>query len=158
MTGILIITGMALAVGGFAFYRAYIRRKHFGGKVWIVPIETLNMVTDEIEPEMIADGWGQSDYNSDPSKGPIKMCPEYANEWHHRLEVRLAKLAPDGLKAWIHNFSFQRDPRPDGSDPGRHQVVVVKTDDGLRAIDTYRINGSLYRQLSPDEWKNGYYL
>lgn len=143
-----IIFGIAsVAVVGFIIWK--MRQEDEQPKnIWKVPFETLDRVMNELEPELIADGWGRADYVLH-----VKDCSKFAPEHKRRLERELSPLVPKGKVLYIRLLSF---PRADGG--GRHQVAEVPTDKGLIHIETYRINGSLYRDVSKEEIKAGYYL
>ena len=136
-----------VAVGVVIFMKSRPEKKY---PVWVVPLTTLDALLPEAEERMINAGFAKEDYVLH-----FKDCSQYAPMWVKVLRGLLAPHRPSGMREWIREYSFQRDLREDGSNPGRHRVVGVKTGDGMKFIDTYRINGSLYRQLSEAELRNG---
>lgn len=145
------------AIAGFAGYRIYKGMSEKNRKTWVVPVELLDSILPEIEAGMIADGFGMKDYNADPSRGPVKICTNFAIVWQERIKKALKPHCGKNEDPYVMQFSFRRDIRSDGSDPGSHRVVAVMTTEGMRYVDTYRINGTLYRTLSAAEQANGEY-
>ena len=137
----------------FVIKKAIEKRATEKRRKWAVPLAQLDLILPEVELNMIDAGFGKSDYVT-----PGHDCSEYAREWMRRIKAFLKPHRPKGETEWIKQYSFQRDKRADGTDPGRHRVVAIKTDAGMKCIDTYRINGSLYRTLSETEKQAGYYL
>lgn len=142
-----------VAVAGVIVWKILAKRRLEARRTWVVPDLLLNSVLLDVEMDMIAAGFGKADYVKD-----VKDCSEIAPEQLKRTAKALKPHRPKGETEWMKQYSFQRDPYPDGKDAGRHRVVAVKTSAGMLYIDTYRINGSLYRFLSPTEKTAGYFI
>lgn len=117
---------------------------------WIVPLDLLDSILPEAERRMIDAGFGRGDYVLN-----VKDCSEFAPEWKKVIGKLLAPHRPSGKTEWMKQYSFRRD----NGEP--HRVVAIKTDAGMRFIDTYSgiaSNDYLYRPLSDAERENGRYF
>lgn len=144
---------IALGVAAFILIKLKNKRDAEARMKWVVPLGLLDSLLPKIEIWMDANGFAKGDYVLN-----IKDCTEYSSEWKWQIAHALKRHRPKDQTEWIKLYSFHRDPREDGADPGRHRVVGIKTTDGMKFIDTYRINGSLYRPLSDTEQKNGHFV
>lgn len=141
---------IVLGIAAFILFKIKSKRDAEARMKWAVPLELLDSLLSDIEIWMNANGFGKGDYILNAHD-----CSEYAPKWKERIAQALKPHRPKDQTEWMKQYSFQRDPREDGTDPGRHRVVGIKTDAGMKFIDTYRINGSLYRPLSETEQKAG---
>ena len=152
MTESIIVVIAFVAAGAYIGFRAW-KSRDKSPSIWVVPFSIFDGLLVAAERRMIEYGFSKGDYVYGSHD-----CTNYAKKWREVLREELSPYLPKGKTASIRRYSFQRDLRLDGSTPGRHQVVVVRTDAGKKVIDTYRINGTLYRELSDTEWNRGYYL
>ena len=139
-----------LLAGGYIAYRVWKDYKIRKAEKWLVPIELLNEILPMAEAQMVLNGYGKGDYVLGK-----KDCKHFSLEWMRVLRQFLELYRPNGETEWMRQYRFKRDPRPDGSEPGWHRLVAIKTDVGIRYIDSYRINGAIYRSLSLNETSNG---
>lgn len=104
----------------------------------------------EFERIMIERGYSRSDYKTE-----VHDCDDYSiagvGVLHELLEKeRKAGNIADNNEAYpIFQYSFERD------DGKRHRLFFVSTDKGRIYVDSWRINGSMYRKLSAKEEANG---
>jgi hypothetical protein len=144
---------IVLCAAGYIIYRVIIDRREDASMTWEVPIALLDALLPQAEARMVQDGYAKGDY-----RPVIKDCSQFSAHWMKVLDDLLKPHRPEGEKEWKKQYSFPRDPTATGANPGRHRVVAIKTTAGMKYIDTYRINGMLYRPLSKTEQTRGYYL
>lgn len=133
-----------VAITGYIVWRIWRDKKLRDSEKWVVPIKLLDALLPKMEATMVVWGYGKGDYNA-----AGKTCVQFAARWMEVLDLFLKAHRPDGQREWKRQYSFKRD------DGKFHRVVAIKTTAGIKYIESYRINGSLYRELSVTEEQNG---
>lgn len=148
----LVIILLILAVGGYIIYRSIATRIKNNRMTWVVPFGLLDDLMPEAEAIMRTKGFSKETY------GKVGVCVDFAIAWKDVISKLLKPHRPSKETEWIKIFSFARDLREDGSSPGGHSVVAIKTSIGIVYVDTYPIGGGYYRTLSSTERASGKYM